>query len=299
MAGKSLAFLLALAAALAGCIAAPSPGAEEPAPLVAEATPAMPSFLLQGQGCIEGGGHSAHPKWDDYLPAPWVPADVQDDVGPVLLTSEWYFHPLEATAEETMGNYHATVVCEGWTLDGMALEGHVFGFVGMKVEPPAFDTAEPADRHYLVTVLGTSDRGLHEFLHGAGFHATSASGLAEFGAGGMFHNLLDTTDHGVYESWFKAVEVGEAPQRIRLWWQMENEDGTFSPISLDMANDAGRHLRGEGTAGYFSHLRTEDHAPLPGAVGEIYGLAYAGLDRTITLGPRYPDMKLEEAYVHV
>lgn len=298
MQGRLLGLLVVAGVVVSGCLAQPAPQqAPGLAPASAEAAPA-PAFRLEAQGCVEGGGHSAHPKWDDYLPEPWRPADVQDDVGPVVLTSEWFLHPGQAVSQETMGNYHATVACDAWSLDGRPLDGHVFGFVGMKVEPPPFDAGPPADRHYLVTVLATSDHGLQETLHGLGFHASMTAGVAALDATGLFHNVLDTEDHGVYESRFPTAEMGPMVPRMRLWWQLENDDGTFSPISLDLANEGGTHLRGQANAGWFSHLRTEDHAPLPGAAGDIYGLAYQGFDRVVEPGPARLDVRLQEAYIH-
>lgn len=289
--------LVGLLLALAGCTAP----AAEPAPVQPAQTPAEPAmgeFRLEGTSCLEGGGHSVHPRRyaDILIPEPWVAADVLQDVGPQLTYSET---PQDGVPEEgdTWGNYHATVVCRDWSRDGDALEGHVFGFVGARVEPQPFDPGPPAERHYIITVLATSDHALHEFLHAQGFHASMTKGTAEWRAEGLFHNLLDTEDHGVYESLFRTGEAGPMPGTMRLWYQKENGDGSFSPLALDMANTGGTHLWAEPN-GYFSHLRTHDHDPIPGAAGQIAGLVYAGFDRVVTLGPR-PDVRLEEAYIHL
>lgn len=275
---------------LAGCAA---PAADTIAPDAALAEEARgPSLGLSASGCLEGGGHSVHRKMDGYLPAPWEPADVLDDVGPQIVHSELG----GIVTGPTMGNYHATVTCDSWTLDGEA-RPMVFGFVGMKVEAPPFDDGA-ATKHYLVTVIGTSDPDLQERLHAAGFHATLTSGEATWTTSSTLYTVLDTADHGIYESLFATKEYGamdEGP--VRLWWQKENADGTFSPIALDLRNTGGTHLVAEGQ-GWFHHLRTEDHAPLPGAGGWTAGLAYEGFDRTFELGPR-PDVKLQEAYIHV
>ncbi|HEV8361749.1 MAG TPA: hypothetical protein VGR28_14970 [Candidatus Thermoplasmatota archaeon] len=291
---------LALAALLAGCTAPAAQQSSLRAPAaVAPMDDGLPDLRLEGTACLEGGGHSEHPKIADWLPEPWLPADVQEDIGTQPVTTEFYSHPMQTLPEPngTMGNYHATVLCDGWSLNGQALEHHVFGFVGMRIEAPPFDAGPSADRHYLITVLATSDHGLHELFHSLGFHATLTKGTAEWQAPDVFHNLLDTEDHGVYESIFTTKEVGPMPPLMRLWWQLENDDGTFSPIALDMANAGGKHLLAPAY-GWFSHLRTHDHDPLPGAAGEISGLVYQDFDRVITLGPR-PPVKLAEAYVHL
>lgn len=291
----------ALLVALAGCLAAEAPTEPAAASSASAASSATGAgFELAGTTCREAGGHSAHPLFEDYLPAPWKPADVTEDTGPVLLTSEWWSHPIESlTVQETMGNYHAVVACDGWTFNGEEKPDLLFGFVGMKIEAPPFDDASaPGVRHYLVTVLGSSDEDVNTALHGAGFHATMSKGVHETTGGGWIRALLDTADHGVYESIVPLEEEGPLDEGVyRLWWQKENEDGTFAPIALDMATTGGTHLWTPNKYGYFSHLRTEDHAPIPGAVGEIPGLGYDGFDRVITLGVR-PDVQLDEAYIH-
>lgn len=287
--GPLLALLLAVLAA--GCAAPPAALDDaDAAPGAASAT--LPALRLEARGCLEGGGHSVHRNVPGYLPEPWVPADVIDDVGEQVVHSELG----GVVLGPTMGNYHATVVCESWTLNGEERD-LVLGFVGMKVEPPPFDDGTPT-KHYLVTVVATSDPDLQALLHAAGFHATLTSGEATWMPGATLHTLLDTADHGVYESAFatkphKPMDAGP----FRLWWQMENPDGTFSPIALDLRNSGGEHLVAEAQ-GWFHHLRTEDHAPLPGAGGWTAGLAYRDFDRVLTLGPR-PDVKLQEAYVHL
>lgn len=258
-----------------------------------------PAFLFQGTDCLEGGGHSVHPKFPDYLPDPWEPADVLEDTGKPPLTSEFWGHPDGAIPQEgnTMGNWHVTMMCASSALDGRDLPGHVFGYVGMRIEPPPFDTGAPADRHYLITVVASNDAAFRELLHHRGFHATDATGHIGEREGGMMHNILDTADHGVYESYWRPEAAGDMPASYRLWFQKENDDGTFSPVALDVRNDGGARQRAQGFYGTFTHLETQDHAPLPGAGGECPAVAYTGFARTIVPGPA-PNVTLEEAYIH-
>lgn len=257
-------------------------------------------FLFEGSDCIEGGGHSVHPELPDYLPDPWDPADVMDDTGKPPLTTEFWAHPDQTIPEDgnTMGNWHVTMTCGSSTLDGRALQDHVFGYVGMRIEAPAFDDGTPVDRHYLVTVIATNDPAFRELLHHRGFHATDATGHVGMQDTGLFHNVLDTADHGVYEAYFSPEPAGDMPASYRLWFQKDNGDGTFSPIALDLLNDGGSRLRAAGAYGSFTHLETEDHAPLPGAGGESPAVAYTDFARSITPGPA-PDIRLDEAYIHV
>ncbi|MGQ0536449.1 MAG: hypothetical protein ACT4PT_10285 [Methanobacteriota archaeon] len=289
---------------LSGCLGADSddgPAAtqsldSQPAPALGQRPTA---FELGGTGCTEAGGHSVHPEIEGYLPPPWDPADILEDTGETLLYSELPYDPTKPVPEKghTMGNYHATVVCEGWTVAGEARDDLVFGFVGMRVEAPPFDDGV-ATRHYLVTVVASGDENVLAWLHAAGIHATKTTGVAEPAVGGMLHTLLDTEDHGVYESFFVPTEVGEMDAGpYRLWWQKANDDGTFSPVAIDLWNTGGTKIRSDGE-GWFSHTRTEDHAPIPGAWGHTRALGYVGFDRVVKFGPA-PDVRLPEAYIHL
>jgi hypothetical protein len=295
--GALLVILLAMA--LAGC-AAPQPAAPASSgpPAAPQGADALPAFELHGTRCLMGGGHSVHERSIAPLliPEPWEAADILDDVGPQLVYPEepWAGVPSKG---HTWGNWHVTVRCEGWTSRGDAIQDLVFGFVATRVEAPPFDDGT-ASRHYIVTVLATSDRAMRETLHAAGFHATMTKGYAAWDLPDVFHSLLDTEDHGVYESVFRTAAAGAMDQGVtRLWWQHEADDGSFRPVALDLRPGGGEHLRAEPN-GYFSHLRTHDHDPLPGAAGNTAGLTYTGLDLTVTLGPR-PDVRLEKAYVHL
>ena len=62
------------------------------------------------------------------------------------------------------GIYHATVVCDSWSLGGVAQEGPFqYGFVTVRVEPPPFDPGG-ADRHYLIDVFSVGSEDLHHQL---------------------------------------------------------------------------------------------------------------------------------------
>lgn len=257
-------------------------------------------FVFAAKGCVEGGGHSVHPKLPDYLPDPWEPQDVMDDTGKPPLTTEFYSHPDQAIPQDgnTMGNWHVTMLCASSSLDGRDLPGHVFGYVGMRVQPPPFDNGTPVDRHYLITVIATNDKEFRELLHHRGFHATDATGHVGLQDTGLFHNILETADHGTYEAYFRPEPAGGMPATYRLWFQKDNGDGTFSPVALDVHNTGGSRLRAADFYGTFTHTGTDDHAPLPGAYGESPAVAYTGFDRVVTPGPT-PDVRLPEAYVHL
>lgn len=299
--------MVVLALLAAGCTS--TPDADDATSLAAASTggePASP-LGLAATGCFEGGGHSVHPIMFNPLPEPWVPADVLSDVGPQLLYSE-VPDPMRPIPEEgnTMGNYHATVWCEGWTLDGAPLADVLFGFVGMKVEPPPFDVgSEPATHHYLVTVIATSDDDILARLQAAGIAALKATGEQEVLPGGTLRVRMWTDGNGDYDSIFKPQEMGPSKAaRVRLWWQggyghgdhaAQGAEG-YRPIALDMVNAGGTHYTAEGQ-GYFSHSGTDHHAPLPGAHGQAAALMYDGFDRVFEFGPR-PDITIAQAYDH-
>lgn len=308
--------VLAIAAGAAGCVTPAGAPADEGSPVVAAATGAPDAPLgLAGTSCWEGGGHSVHPIAYNPLPGPWMPADVIDDVGEQFLYSEVPdpMNPVP-TKGGTMGNWHATMMCEGWSLDGAEAASTFFGYVGMKVEPPVFDNASiPATHHYLVTVLATSDDALLARLQAAGFGATRSTAARETVADGMTRVQMWTEGNGDYDSLFRPKEVGEmTATRIRLWFQSipeghgghhepdaeraDRATGEFRPIALDLVSTGGTHLTAEGQ-GYFSHSGTAHHAPLPGAYGHIAAFGHSGFDRTFEWGPR-PDVVLREAYLH-
>lgn len=298
MATRGLVLLAMAVFVVAGCTA---PATVQPASAPATAPPAAaePAFSIQGKACSVAGGHSIHSKSVErfVIPEPWVAADILDDVGDQLMFPE---EPQDGKPSKgnTWGNWHVTVKCTEWSTEDGAMREHVFGFVSTRVETPPWDLDGGAVRHYILNVLATSDEHVLEHFHGAGFHATPTSGISEWPAPGVFHHVLDTRDHGMYESLYKVEEMGEAPQGIvRLWWQFENEDGTFSPRALDLKLTGGKHFRAEPN-GWFHHLRTEDHSPLPGAGGNIAGLNWEEVDIEVTLGPA-PAVLLDKAYLHL
>lgn len=308
-----LAALVLAAPLAAGCV---GPGPGDATGAVGDAPSAgadgrLAPLGLAGASCLEGGGHSVHPVSLNPLPEPWLPADILGDVGPQLVYSEVpdpsYPVPTEG---RTMGNYHATMWCESWTLDGAAREPLFFGFVGMRVQPPSFDAGPPASHHYVVTVIATDDEDVLARLQAAGIAAMRATATRETLADGTLRIQMRTDLNGDYDSLFSPKRMGEmAATRVRLWWQEgyaghgggegpheAHEDG-YRPLALDLVTTrAGTHSVAEGQ-GYFSHTGNDHHAPAPGAYGHTAALMYEDFDRALEWGPR-PDVRLEEAYVH-
>lgn len=316
--------LLILAIAAAGCVSqAPSvaDGADDAGALTAGVAPSP--LGLAGTSCMEGGGHSVHPKslWASgqvrVVPEPWVPADVIDDVGPQLTFSE--IPDAERPIPEkgnTMGNYHATMWCEAWTLDGEPLaQGTFLGFVGMKVEDPGWLVmlnAPPPTHQYVVTVVATNDEELLARLRAGGIAATEATAQREELPDGTLRIRMFTEGNGDYDSLFKPKPFGDMhATHVRLWWQMPldgeghehgHDDGphmagAFRPVPLDLFATGGAHAVAEAQ-GYFSHSGTDHHAPLPGAYGHTAAILYTGFDRVVEWGPPVDDVALEWAYVH-
>lgn len=302
--------VLLVAFALAGCLSpAATPQGASPAPRSDDAMP-LAALGLAGTSCVEGGGHSVHPVSLNPLPLPWMPADILDDVGDQLLYSEVPDpeNPIP-TKGKTMGNYHATMWCDAWSLDGEPRDDLFMGFVGMKVEPPAFDPDAAAPTHsYLVTVIATNDDEVLARLQAAGFNATMATATREALPDGTLRIQMMTEGNGDYDSIFTPKEIGPNDATfIRLWWQQgynghdahaeHAEHGMgFVPIALDLARAGGMHDVAAAN-GYFSHSGTDHHAPLPGAYGHTAALMYTGFDAAFSWGPR-PNVTLSDAYVH-
>ncbi len=259
---------------------------------------------LDAQGCTMAGGHSVHPRsvagaWAlaDQVPDPWQVADVLEDVGPQVVYSEIPdpMHPVPEEGE-TWGHYHATITCESWRLDGQQLEDVLLGFVGPKVETPSFAPSS-ADNEYLATVLATSDPSVHTALQRAGFGTMEADGRLVQHAGQGVEVSMATAHNGEYLSIFDKKELGENHvQDLRLWIQLENVDGTTTPVALELDLEGGTHYGAQGQ-GYFQHVRTGHHYPLPGAYGHTAAFMLEGFDVSFQVGPQ-PDVALEDAYDH-
>ncbi|HEV8361633.1 MAG TPA: hypothetical protein VGR28_14385 [Candidatus Thermoplasmatota archaeon] len=296
---KGPATVVLAAVALAGCLgAAPAPqdlGATAPAPVVA--VPADHGLRLDAQDCTEGGGYSTYNKADleGLLPAPWVLADVSADLGDPLV--------LGLAEGPNMGGgiagiYHATWQCATHTMDGEDGGAILGGFVGLRVEPPPFDSGGAA-RHYFVTVLSSGDHHLLEHLEQNGFaHVGDAQGVVEW-LGPVFHQVLDDAMHGRYEVHFVAHEAGPKDDGVtRLWMLFEGDDADYHPRSLDLLDTGGVHYYAEQGNGPFTHTNTDDHAPLPAAAGNVAGLAFEGFARTVTVGPA-PPVALDQTFEHL
>lgn len=312
---RSVFALLVLAALLAGCATEATPEAPATSDGVAASSERAP-LGLSGADCIEGGGHSVHPRslWESgdirVVPEPWVPADVSDDVGEQLVFSE-FPDPARPIPERgnMMGNYHATMWCASWTLDGVALPADTFvGFVGMRVERPEWSDEAPT-HHYLVTVVATNDASVHARLHAGGIAAMNATAARATLPDGTVRIQMWTDANGAYDSVFRPVPHGDMhATHVRLWWQASASDaphahaegahasGEFRPVALDLLATGGSHAVA-AAQGYFSHTGTDHHAPLPGAYGHTAATSYDGFDRAFAWGPPN-DVTLDQAYVH-
>lgn len=322
MAIRQLALLAALA--LAGCV---TPPVEDPAGAAAPASALPPATGIEAKGCVQAGGHSTYDKAEfdsiGILPEPWVSADVTEDLGgtPTLSSSGFVWPHLGGPI---VGNYHVSVVCESYSIDGEDLGPFSFGFVTIRVEPPPFDTGG-ADRHYLITMLSSPQQDAVDLLLGAGVHATLATRVAVEPAGPLTHTVFDDPGHGLYESYLRFEETGEVPARVtRLWLLVGDGDhgegdgaqpgrpaeghdgGRYRPVAIDLVDTAATHWT-TPQPGTFSHTRTADHAqaelPLLGpqpdrADGHIPGVGFGGFDRTILPGPQ-PDVVLDAMYAHL
>ncbi len=301
--------LLAVALSLlaAGCIGIddepqPEPLSQQAAePNGIETT--QPALGLEGTGCTQGGGHSVHPRevagaWNlsAQVPDPWRVADVIEDTGDQVLYSE-VPDPTTPTPQEgnTWGHYHAALTCDAWTLDGDPLEDAILGFVGPKVQTPTF-APSPAGDAYLATVIATNHDDVYERLQQGGIDAMHAQASLETQEDTVRVQMV--TDHnGEYLSVYQLDQIGPYTEdRIRLWFQQENTNGTYTPVALDMHVDGGTHY-GSLEQGYFHHSGTAHHWPLPGAYGHTPAVHYDGFDVTLTWGPA-PEVAHEDRYDH-
>lgn len=304
----SILFVLALGLVVLvpGCLqdATPEPGTLEEDVVPANTQVTSP-LDLKGEACTQGGGHSVHPQevagaWDlsATVPEPWRVADVLGDTGDQLVYSE-VPDPTTPIPEEgnTWGHYHATLMCKAWTLDGEPLsEDVLFGFVGPKVQTPAF--AEPTgDNEYLSTVIATNHEAIYERLQEGGVDAMWATGGIQHDPPGPVRVDMRTDHNGEYLSIYELNELGSFNQdTIRLWSQSENDNGTFTPIAVDMHVQGGTHYGAQQQA-YFHHMATAHHWPLPGAGGNTAAVHYEGFNVQFAWGPT-PNVALDAHYDH-
>ncbi|HUR67850.1 MAG TPA: hypothetical protein VM370_01280 [Candidatus Thermoplasmatota archaeon] len=292
--------LLCALVALAGC-ASPA-GTLAPAASDAGAIDGAEHapLSLSGTGCVWGGGHSIHTMelaW--IVPEPWKASDVVEDIG----MQPTYSDPGEqiyGVATSGWGNWHTNLACDSFTLDGEETP-LTLGMVLARVEPPPFDPA-PVARNYIVNVLASDNEELNARLMDAGWMSMGTTGSLAWDDD-VFHHVLATEMHGTYESLFHTSPQGSFEDKlVRLWFQKQNDDGTFAPIALDMK------LQGDGERaiadpeGWFTHTGTDDHVVLAGqpngAYGQIAGLVVSGIDVDLSWGPT-PDVRLDEAYEHL
>lgn len=313
---------LAVVTVLAGCIGTPAQPSEGPRDLApAAAGLAMaPVPRMELADCIEGGGHSNYNLGDiqPMMPEPWQLTDVTDDIGPVTITNT--IPPTPATGPQS-GIYHAAFRCQSFLLDGEEQGPLSGGFVGIRVEPPPFDTGPAALKHYLVVTFATDNDAVNAALGTAGLDlGTSAVTLDTVGP--FFHSVLDEADHGVYESHFQPVEAGAKEDGIvRIWLQhgaehhaaegdleaMAHDAPGIHPRALDLVDTGGEHFTAQDATAVFSHTRTNDHdqdfgigvvVPVPGVWGQTAGLGYRGFSRVLVPGPQ-PAVALETAWDHL
>lgn len=305
--------LLALAvvsvALLVGCMARPEPSASAqgtgPIPSAQQATTAAP--VVHARNCTQAGGFSTYNDGTDAqffpLPAPFQRADVRDDVGNWPVT----FGTLkEPSLGKQFGNYHASIVCSEYTLDGTPQKDLRLGWVGMKVLPPPFDVASPdgspVTAEYITILWSVSDPTLRAEYQAAGVPATKGQQIV-VGADpttGAIHTVLDDSMHGRYESWVRYKDVGAEKDGItRLWFvpMDPGPDGKYHPIPIDLEDTGGHHLEA-AAPGYFQHTNTTMHEPLPGAYDAALSLGYQIPARTIQVLPMPAGVGLDDYYHH-
>lgn len=315
MEARALLGLALVATALAGCIASPAPSQAPSADLLPAEAPRAPLSIALAD-CREGGGHSIYnlDLIQGLMPEPWVLADVRGDTGDVTLQNTV---PPLPTEGELSGIYHAAFSCASHAIDGVEKGPLAGGYVGIRVQPPAFDPGGAA-RHYVVVTFATDSEEVNGLLTEAGYHVAASNVVVE-DQGPLLHTVLDDAEHGVYEVLFQPVEAGPKEDGIvRLWIQLGAEEHhgdvraqahdapQIKPVALDLVDVGGTHVHAQDTSAVFSHTRTTDHdqdlgfavVPIPGAGGNTGGLGYYGFSRTITVGP-WPGVAFEEAWDHV
>lgn len=307
---------LTLSLALAGCLSASVAPTAEDALATASASLA-PDFGVAMNGCREGGGVSLY-NMKEGTPGPVEPfilADVQDDVGHPLIAS--YGEPIPPGGA-TNGIWHASVVCDSYSYQGEERGSLQWGWVGMKIQPPAWDTSG-IERQFFIADLSFMDEEIVGSIRDtASVHASVTWGSRiEWLAPSVMHTVLDDEEHGVFETHarMKAYRAFE-PQPTRFWMlaaqggdhgheaeaYAEAEVGseaavTYRAVSFDLVTSGGEDHMVADVTGILSHTRTDAHGAVPGAAGNLAAVLYTGFERTIVLGPS-PDIVFNATWTH-
>ena len=314
-------FAIAASLLLAGCLSA---AVDDPAEAIDAAAAAVdPAFGVGLKGCREGGGVSLY-NMQDGDPGPVEPfrmADAQDEVGHPLVGS--YGMPIPPGGA-TWGIWHVSVVCDSYSYRGEERGALEWGWVGVKIHPPAWDDSG-IERQFFVADLSFMDEDILGELRSASVHASATwAAKVEWVAPDVLHTVLDDEEHGVFEThakmkpyrayepgptrfWMLVAEGGhehggEGPADPSSSSQAADRDGagektTYRAVSFDLATSGGEEHLVADVTGLLSHTRTEAHGPVPGAAGNLAAVLYTGFDRTIALGPS-PDLVLNETWTH-
>lgn len=313
MQGSLFAWMGLLLVAAAGCVA--PVGDVAPAAAGADAAD-VPAFALTLGGCSEGGGVSLY-NMKEGDPGPVEPfelADIQDEVGHPSIAS--YGEPIPPGGD-TWGIWHVSLVCDAYTYDGAAAGPLEWGWVGVKILPPPWDDSG-IERQFFVADLSFKDEAVLDDLQALDVHASRTfAAKVEWLAPMTLHTVLDDEDHGVFETHAKMKDYRALEPRTTRFWMLVAEGGhshatglsrgaggdgpdeaaAYRAVSFDVVDSAGdRHHVVDGT-GLLSHTRTDAHGAVPGAAGNLAGVLYTGVDRTVALGPS-PDLVFDKTWTH-
>ncbi len=288
--------LLIMMVVLAGCSAqVPEPATDAGEP---EAAPVTDRWQVPLTGCTAVSGVSVYPRAQYSAsaaapPAPFVPADIREEIGDARVASANGAGWFTATGE-VAGHWHTALQCDTMS----------WGFVGIRVEPPDFDDA-PVDHNVLLAVWSWPST-MVQAMHPIG-HATTAQDVRVIVDAARMDMLLDDAEHGVYQGTApRGSPLAAHDAEVVRFWQLlpasgehnhHDQEGPYRPIAFDMDMTAyGREVLVD-SIGFFAHTGTDHHAPLPGLGGNDAAVAWSGFDATIRQGPR-PDVSLNATWVH-
>lgn len=305
---RKLPFATSLVLAFAGCLGAAVPPEAQDL-LAQDAAADVDLFGVEMKGCREGGGVSLY-NMDDGDPGPVEPfrlANVQDDVGNPMVAS--YGEPIPPGGA-TWGIWHISLVCDSYSYQGEERGELAWGWVGVKIHPPAWDTSG-IERQFFVADLSFPDPDILGELQDHAVHASETwNAKVEWLAPDVLHTVLDDEVHGVFETHSKMKEYRAfEPEPVRFW-MLVSADGShehgdlstaiaegYRAISFDLATSGGDSHMVADITGVLSHTRTDAHGAVPGAAGNLAAVLYTGFDRTLSMGES-PEMVFTKTWTH-
>lgn len=294
-----------LAVGFAGCL-----GGADPLDAVDGALGAgvpRTAWQMDFTNCEEGGFIASSFQAGE----PWVRRNIRPEIGPDHLA-----------AVERTGNWHNGIRCEEATYDGQLVKNFQFGWVGVGIEPPAWDPGG-ADRHFVLAGLGLPDTPMRDgmlatinadisrtigsyvtWLYGDVIEVEYADqDKGTYGGRGLISLYRDSIPDRTTRFWWVVPANGERILHDHHGGEMRPVvEGGFHPVYWDMTTASGPQWSSPyDRVAWTTHTGTADHGDSEvdtnwGEVNSMVVYQYPSL--SLSYGGIVRDVTLETEWVH-